>query len=272
MSDYNCCANCSRALFIILNIIFVLFGSGFIGFGSYLINLGSEHDYDIITGSQFVSGAALLVAAGVFTFAVAVIGIIGAVFMWRPMLLIYILVVMALVVVEIAAGIIGFVFRDGITEEVEERMTEAFLDFRADPSDEEYKEDVNDVVAYVQETFECCGVNGSQDWLNDHPGFFQENGNQPPRECLCEPDSDDNCEMFSFIIPVGTLPEQAVDQPAMYNAWDRGCLEVVEDNLDRIAISIGVIGLVVGIFEIIGIVMAVGLCVCIFKARDDTYV
>ena len=63
-----------------------IFGSGLIGFGSYLINLGSEHDYDVITGSQFVTGAALLVAAGIFTFGVAVIGIVGAAFMWRPML------------------------------------------------------------------------------------------------------------------------------------------------------------------------------------------
>ena len=31
-------------------------------------------------------------------------------------------------------------------------MTEAFFDFRADPSDEEYREDVNDIVAYFQET------------------------------------------------------------------------------------------------------------------------
>ena len=31
-------------------------------------------------------------------------------------------------------------------------MTDAFFDFRADPNDEEYREDVNDVVSYVQET------------------------------------------------------------------------------------------------------------------------
>ena len=31
-------------------------------------------------------------------------------------------------------------------------MTEAFFDFRADPNEDGYREDVNDVVAYVQET------------------------------------------------------------------------------------------------------------------------
>ena len=31
-------------------------------------------------------------------------------------------------------------------------MTEAFFDYRAGPSSEGYQEDVNDVVAYVQET------------------------------------------------------------------------------------------------------------------------
>ena len=64
-------------------------------------------------------------------------------------------------------------------------------------------------------------MNGSQDWLNNQPEFFQTNGNQPPRECLCDPDSDDNCQMFAFNITAGTFPGQMVDQPTIYSAWDR---------------------------------------------------
>ena len=63
-------------------------GSALIGFGSYLIYLGEEYNYDIITGSEFISAAAVLVAAGIITFAVSVVGILGALLMMRPFLLI----------------------------------------------------------------------------------------------------------------------------------------------------------------------------------------
>ena len=65
-----------------------VFGSGLIGFGSYLINLGTQNNFDEVTGNEFVSGAAILVVAGGITFILALIAILGAIFMWRPLLLI----------------------------------------------------------------------------------------------------------------------------------------------------------------------------------------
>jgi hypothetical protein len=247
-SKYSAIANCSRILFIVMNAIFVLFGSALIGFGSYLLYLGNENDYDIITGSSFISGAALLVVAGVFTFVVAAIGILGAAFMWRPVLIIYVIVIFTLVVIEIAAGILGFIYRDSITEEIEERMNDAFTAYTSGPDAEDYMEDVNDVVAYVQRTFKCCGVNDSRDWVRSQ--VFEENGFTPPAECNCEVDEDDNCEMFAFNVTAEEVEGLMVPfQPVIYSAWDRGCLEVVEDNLRNFAIGIGVAGVVIGLVE-----------------------
>ena len=45
-------------------------------------------DYDVITGSDTVSFAALLLVGGVITFIVAAVGIVGACAMWRPLLII----------------------------------------------------------------------------------------------------------------------------------------------------------------------------------------
>ena len=45
-------------------------------------------DYDVITGSETVSFAALLLVGGIITMVVASIGIIGACAMWRPLLII----------------------------------------------------------------------------------------------------------------------------------------------------------------------------------------
>ena len=43
-------------------------------------------DYDVITGNDTVSSAALLIVGGVITMVIAAVGIIGAWGMWRPLL------------------------------------------------------------------------------------------------------------------------------------------------------------------------------------------
>ena len=50
-----------------------------------------------------------------------------------------------------------------------------------------------------------------------YPEIFAANGNQPPRECICDKE-ESNCELFNFTyVPEGAF----VDQQALYYAWDR---------------------------------------------------
>jgi hypothetical protein len=268
MAEYSIAANCFRVLFIIMNVIFVILGTGLIGLGSYLINLGRENDYDIITGDEFFSGAAVLVAAGIFTFLLAALGILGAAGMWRPVLALYILTVVTLIVLQIAGGILGFVYRDTIADELEQRVNDTFLNYTSGPDDPEYREEINDLVAYVQNEFECCGINSHMDWLTLHPDVFEELGNQPPAECLCMPDVDSNCETVDRM----STNDNGAEIQIRYSAWNQGCLEVIEDSLDELAIGVGIVGIVIGTIEIFGILVAVGLIVCITKTNKDSYV
>ena len=57
------------------------------GLGVWLLYVREENDYDVITGSgSVVSGAALLVFGGGVAVVVAALGIVGALGMWRPVL------------------------------------------------------------------------------------------------------------------------------------------------------------------------------------------
>ena len=57
--------------------------------GAWLLYLREEKDYDVITGSgSIVSGAALLVLGGGVALVVAAVGVVGAVGMWRPVLVV----------------------------------------------------------------------------------------------------------------------------------------------------------------------------------------
>ena len=47
-----------------------------------------DQNYSFVTGNNIVSGAAILIAAGIITFIICVIGILGAIFKLRPLLVV----------------------------------------------------------------------------------------------------------------------------------------------------------------------------------------
>ena len=51
----------------------------------------------------------------------------------------------------------------------------------------EYDEDLNDVIDFIQETLECCGVNNSMDWIGT-PYYEETDGDLPSSCCDGEPE------------------------------------------------------------------------------------
>ena len=47
-----------------------------------------DQNYSFVTGNNIVSGAAILIAAGIITFIICVVGILGALLKLRPLLLV----------------------------------------------------------------------------------------------------------------------------------------------------------------------------------------
>jgi hypothetical protein len=269
MGRYSIGTNCVRIVFILLNGFFLLLGTALTGVAGWLLYLGEQNDYSVITGHTLVSGAALLLAAGVLTVVISGVGIVGACGMWRPLLFIYILLVILVALVEIAAGVVGLLLRDEVANQVEERMYSAMEDYRASSSSSSYRKDVNNVVGYVQKTFRCCGVNSSVDWFMVNPNVTYAEGNKPPRSCQCTVGEQSHCAQFNFTyFPPGSMEERDAD----YQAWNRGCLSYVHDNLDTIAFIVGVLGFGIAGIELLGVAIAIGLFVCIAKRGNYTYV
>jgi hypothetical protein len=239
-------------MFIICNFIFLVLGAIAFAIGVWGIVVGT--DYDVITGSETVSFAALLLVGGIVTFIVASIGIIGACAMWRPLLLIYIIALVVIIILEFVAAILAFVFVDTISDEVRERMEDAIVDYRFNRTSEGFDNDVNTAVDNVQETVECCGVDNATDWLRLNPTVFRLNGNEPPPSCVCGL-NDGGCRDY------GT-----------YNAWEDGCAQKLQDNLEAVGIAVGVLSIVFVVIEILLLAMAFGLICCIYSTHRQSVV
>lgn len=261
-SPYGSGTNCIRWLFVACNFFFFVLGAITFSIGVWGVVEGSDNDYDLITGNETVSGAALLLVSGIITLAIAVVGIIGACAMWRPLLVIYAIAVFIIIVLEIAGAIVAFVFQDNIRDEFRDNMEDAIREYRLNTTDPDHQSDVNNAVESVQDQLECCGVKNASDWLTLNPDAVRNNGGVPPANCKCDANKDD-CTTYT-----GTLDGQTIS----FLAWEDGCLDILEDNARRIAIASGIVGIIVAVIEILFILMAIGLCCCITSTHRQSVV
>lgn len=68
---------------------FILKILGIIGFSIGVWQVVAADDaYEFITGSDTVSGAAISIVVNIFVIGIGVVGVLGALFKWRPLLLI----------------------------------------------------------------------------------------------------------------------------------------------------------------------------------------
>ena len=65
-----------------------IFGLLALAVGAWGVSVSVNGNYDTLTGGNLISGAVLLLVAGIITVVVAVFGFCGAFGMWRPLLVI----------------------------------------------------------------------------------------------------------------------------------------------------------------------------------------
>jgi hypothetical protein len=231
-------------LFIIFNAFFALCGLVLIGFGGYLV--GSDQALNFLFGNGVVGGGALFIICGIVTFGLAALGVVGALFQLRPLLVVFGICLSVIVVVEIIAAILGFAFHSQLSGQVAQTFLRAMNDVLADSA-------TATAVYNFQESFQCCGANSPDDWRTTpffttysmYPGSCCNTSNispPPPTGGLCNPNATRS---------VGCISELQ---------------RLVTENVG-VAAGLGVIGLLFGLMEILGIVLSFGLCFCIHRNK-----
>jgi len=246
----NICGKITMIAFIILNIFFLLVGLALVGGGSYLVHTGSNLDF--FTGSRYFSGAAIIIAAGIVTFFITIAGILGAIFLSKCLLGIYLVAVVLIVVLEVVAGILGFVYRDQVTDQASNIAQDALNEYFPE-GDSRHKTATNAAIDEIQRDFKCCGWVEPNDWnateyFNITMSF--------PGSCNCTDTNDPKvpCE-----------PTEDGQQTIYMRGCRDGVVDFFRDNL----VAAGGIGIAFGLLEILAVLMAVGLCCCIVGAKDQ---
>ncbi|GAB1598379.1 CD63 antigen-like [Argonauta hians] len=146
--------NILKLLFFILNIIFMILGVVVLSLGIYLQISEAAIYMEVLPEVKFTTLVSLLVAAGVITIVVCLLGFCAAFLESHCLLILYIMCVSTIFCIEIAAGVIGFVRKDELEADLIQKLAKNMK--------ESSKSWDN-----IQRMNKCCGITNYTDWRGE---------------------------------------------------------------------------------------------------------
>uniref|UniRef100_T1JK25 Tetraspanin n=1 Tax=Strigamia maritima TaxID=126957 RepID=T1JK25_STRMM len=246
--DGCCSVNFLKYVLFIFNFIFFLAGCAVFGVG--LWSVLEKRYIELLTNDTYAVIAYLLIAAGVITILVSIIGCFGAVRENRCILLLYTFLLLLIFLMEAVAGIMAYVYEDQAWHELETNMNKTLT--------ENYMFDIakTDAIDDMQRQYKCCGAFSHEDWqyskwqksLSDQV----EPHNLVPESCCIS--KRHNCG--------------SIVHPSNIYAYN-GCIDsFVQTNLQKHLIILGAVGLGVCIIQIFGMIFS---CCLYVKLKDFEY-
>ncbi|XP_059188221.1 CD63 antigen [Centropristis striata] len=218
---------CVKYLLFIFNFLFWLCGLALIVVG-ILVQVGLHNTLMIKDASA--SGAPIvIIAIGVVIFFIAFFGCCGA---WKEnycMVTTFAILLVLVILVEVAAAIAGYVYRNKLSAVVEDSLTDMISKYKNGTA--EFKKSVDK----MQEDLKCCGGNSSTDWKN-----FGKDGKTVPDSC---------CKNVSAGCGEGAMTNAA-------KVYQKGCHDALEALLKKNVLWVIVAALVIAFLQILGIVFA----------------
>lgn len=143
---------CVRAIFVVCNILFFIMGIAAMCIGIYL-KVSRSDFVEILESKEFETSSALLISAGIIVVVVSLVGFIGAWLNNQCMLGLYLIFVLVIFAMELAAGIIALVYSRDIENIIKRELVEGLQ-----------KDKTRSAWDKLQEKYMCCGVNNYTDW------------------------------------------------------------------------------------------------------------
>nr|XP_056723059.1 CD63 antigen [Euleptes europaea] len=229
---------CVRFLVFFFNFIFWICGIALIALGVYVqIKLNNT----LHMSSLSSSGAPIVILiVGVIIFFISFFGCCGA---WKEnycMVTTFAVLLTLIFLVEIAAAIAGYIYRDKIQSVVNEQIREAMRETKNNKNTTL----TNDFDA-LQKQYSCCGATNFTDWFNA-TGVFDRT---VPASC-CKNHTDD-----------------CTKNPTSSNTFTEGCTSKIEELLRKHILIIAGVALGIAFFELLGIIFA---C-CLMKGIRSGY-
>ncbi|XP_034426071.1 tetraspanin-18-like [Hippoglossus hippoglossus] len=236
------CLSCMKYLMFIFNFFIFLGGSFLLGVGVWVL-LDPMGFREIVAANPLLfTGVYVVLASGGVLFLLGFLGCCGAIRENRLLLLSFFMLILFIFLAELAAAILAFLFREHLTREYFTR--ELKHHYQGHNSSDVFTSTWNAVMT----TFDCCGVNGPEDF-EDSLFRLLSPGTVVPEAC---------CQSNGF--PGDVSVEQCVSGSATFRR-NKGCYSATVDYFETLLFSAGALLIVVLTIEIFAMVFAM----CLFR-------
>ncbi|XP_022614791.1 tetraspanin-33-like [Seriola dumerili] len=149
--------------------VFWVVSAGLIAVGVYA-KIAKEKD---VVDTLTVDPALLLIVVGSVMFLITFLGCFGALRNATCLLKLFLGILVVVLLLQIAAGVVGYLFTDMVMERTERLMMKAIVRYRED-------QDLENAIDFIQKKFQCCGVESYKDW--SHNVYFECTDTNPSLE------------------------------------------------------------------------------------------
>lgn len=201
-----------------------------------------EDVYDIVFDLSII----LMVAGGIM-FIITMCGFVGALRENTCLLKIFYISLLLILLMEIAAAVLAFVFKDKAIETISGVLKEVYI--------KGYQDDEEAVMDFFQENFDCCGVKGYEDWnMNEY--YNCTDSNPSPLRCAvpysCCKDPDELTPGLNNILCGGSALSSNYTE---YKVWTLGCVDSVLEFAEKNLPLIGAIAIAIAVPQLIGVIL-----------------
>lgn len=236
----------------------------------------------IIGNSLYAVSVYFILIGGCLIFFASFFGCCGVIRENKMMLMTFLIALIVISVILIIGGICAIVFKLQIGDHVKETMSSTLTDFYGFDYQLEYNRQVTDAWDMAQERLKCCGVS-EKGWyiyrkstwfkrfgsLTGRPIIYEDDENRPyvPRSCCVknvawEYINQGVCQRWR-LGPPGSPQVGAVNRAIYY----QGCYDAGFDYLSSNSLVLTGLGIAIGLFLIIGIVLSLLLLI---KLKDES--
>ncbi|XP_076230059.1 CD63 antigen-like isoform X2 [Nomia melanderi] len=199
-------------------------GIVFIAVGTVILVVYSG--YSNFMDTWFFAAPVFMIIIGAVVFLVSFFGCCGAVKENHCMIITFSVLLLLIFVLELVAGISGYLMQREVRQMVENRMNITMKDYSTDIT-------TNKSWDIMQHDLQCCGMNGASDWAS--AGFSD---NTIPNSCCREVPVGSKCDINSIYI------------------YEGGCMQSLQSAIEYYSLILGGVGIGIAIIQIIGVIFA----------------
>ncbi|XP_014911751.1 tetraspanin-33 [Poecilia latipinna] len=235
-----------KYLLFFFNLIFWVISLVMVAVGIYARTV--KHAEATLT-SLSLDPAVMLIVVGVLIFLVTFCGCVGSLRENICLLQIFCISLVVIFIIQLAAGVLSFIFSNKARQKVTEVINDAIVHYRDDA-------DLQNLIDFGQEEFGCCGAATYLDWSNNI--YFHCNQTNPSRERCSVPFSC--CILSRNESVVNTMCGQGMQEREFAEAGKEihtsGCIDILDDFIHSNMIVLGGIALGLAVPELVGMILS----------------